>query len=139
MPFTVGHIARLGAAAQQFHQAAALQFSGLRHTGGFVKRRRQIKRGNRLHHQLPARHTRPARDHRHPQQVFIRRRAFEIQAVIAQQFTVIGGVNHQRVVGDTRGFERAHDAPDVVIDLRNHAVVVGGHFGQLRVGLMRHT
>ena len=52
---------------------------------------------------------------------------------------VVGGVDHQCVLGEAHVVQRDHHPADVVVDQRDHAVVVGDHVPHLFVGLRLHA
>jgi hypothetical protein len=60
-----------------------------------MERCRQVKRGDRLVHHLSSRYPGSFHHQTHAQQVFVWDRVFEVEAVIPQELTMIGGVDNQ--------------------------------------------
>lgn len=61
------------------------------------------------------------------------------QTVIAQPLSMIRREDHEGVVVQAKLMQRCVDPTDLVVDLRNHAVVVRNDLPQLRVRLRGHA
>ena len=103
------------------------------------ERRGQVERGHGLRHHLAGRNAGTAREQSHPQQAFVGHRTLQDQAVVAEPVAVVGRVHDERVLRETQLIERGQDAANVVVDQRDHAVVVGDQLAQLLVILDRRA
>ena len=139
VPFAPGALARLLFAAKQRRETAALHVVPGCHTGDLAERRSKIQRRHRLPHHAVRLDAGSARDQRYAQKIFVRRRAFQIETAVAEQLAVIGRVDDERVFRESEVVEHGQDAADAVVDERGHAVVVGGHLGQLCIALVGNT
>ena len=137
MPLAVRDRPFLGLAAHQRQQAAALRALGQPGTARLAEGGCEVDRGYRLVDHLAGLDARPARDHADAQQVFVRDRMLQVEAMVAEHVAVVGAVDHERVLREALGLERLHQPADVVVDQRDHRVVVRGHLGELLVGLVR--
>lgn len=66
----------------------------------------------------------PGQQQRHPQAVLVQV-LLAHQPVLPEGEAVIGGVDHERVLGEAEGLEGLEDAPDPVVEVTDHPVVVG--------------
>jgi hypothetical protein len=118
VPLAVGHVSRLFLAGQEGAQTAALHSVRLWGIHIVIKRCCQVERRHRILHDLASIHARPLYDQTHAQQILVRDGMFQVEPVIAQEFAVVGGIDHQRVVAAAQGLQGVHNAPDIVVDLR---------------------
>ena len=61
-------------------------------------------------------------------------RLLEPHAAFAQHLSVIGHEEHRRVIALAGFFQRVQNPPDLVIDIRDHAVIRMSRRHQVRVG-----
>ena len=76
---------------------------------------------------VPARDAGTAQHERHAQQRVVAERSFEDHLVLAEELAVVGGDDHERVVGEPARRERVEHTTDRVVELGNHSVVARGH------------
>src|SRR5262245_30822333 len=131
--------ARLGLAAEDPLQRLALQRDRRRYAGEVVKGRREVDRRHRLADHPVLRDAGARDDQADAQQVLERPGSLQVEPMVAHHVAVVGGEDHERVFPQSPVLERAEYPADVVIDERDHPVVVGGHLGELPVGLLRHA
>ncbi len=113
-------------AFQQRHQRRALHVAGNRAPGHFEKRLGVVE----VLHQIfvmgtGLRDTRPLDDQRHLQR-FVVHPTFVVPTVIADVETLVGRIDHDRVVGQPQLLERFHQCPDAFVDTFDAAQVVLG-------------
>ena len=58
--------------------------------------------------------------------------------MITEHVAMVAGEDDQRVVGQSRSLQAFQDPPDLMVNQRNHPVVVRHHLGQLSIALWRH-
>ncbi len=99
-----------------------------RHAGGVQQRRRQVVEldrfgvaGARLHAAGPAHYR------RHAEVRVVDRRALHHQPVVAEQVTVVGEEEHERVVGEAASVEHREQVADEVVDHPHLGVVADPH------------
>jgi len=123
-------------AREQAAQARALVPRGGRDPGEVEEGRRQVH----PLHQLGAPRGRepagPAHDQRHADRAVVVERALEHQLVVAEHLAVVAGEHHDGVVGQALRVEGVEDAPDLVVDERDHRVVGGAGLVELLVGVL---
>src|SRR5688572_25048701 len=106
VPLHVSGVARLLLTRKERHETAALHVFPGGDAGEIAEGRVQVERRDGLRDDAPRGDSRSARDHGDAQQVFVRRRAFQIQAVIAEELAVVGRVDDERVLREAEIVER---------------------------------
>ena len=137
VPLRQCEIARGGAGLDQRAQAAAVRRIGQRGAGIVAKGLRQVKRGHRVRNDLGGGDSRALHQQSNPQQALISHRPLEQQAMIAQPVTVVGRIDDQGLVQQPQVAQRDFHPAHLVVDQRDHAVVIGDQRTQLLVGLVR--
>ncbi len=113
--------------ARSVEQRAALHPVGHRESGAIEHRGREVDRADRIVDDLPARDAGTAQHERHAQERVVAERSFEDHLVLAEELAVVGGDDHERVVGEPTRRERVEHTTDRVVELGNHSVVARGH------------
>ena len=93
----------------------------------------QVERRYRVRNHAAGLDTRTAHDEAYAQQAVVHHRTFEYQAMVAQPIAMVGRVNNDGVIRQAQVVKFRQNAADVVVDKRDHAVVIGGEFPQLRI------
>ena len=93
--------------------------------------RREIDGADRVGHDRARRDTGSTQEQRHAQQRVVAERTLEDHLVLAEELTVVGGHDHERVVGQPARRKLVEHAADRMIELRDHAVVARRQPGEL--------
>ena len=123
--FSVSTCSRLVVERAPFHPLRDFE------AGGFEHGRRKIDRADGLGRDGPGSTPGPRRMSGTRRQRVVAERALEDHLVLAEELAVIARDDHERVVGEPALVEHVEHPTDRVIELRDHAVVAGGHLGQL--------
>ncbi len=124
-----------GIAFNKRPQALAVDVPRQCGTSVVTERLRKVECRDRIRYHLACRHAGAFEQEPHAKQSFIGHRPLEQKSVIAKPVTVIGRVHDKRIAFEAHVADRQPDAAYLVIDERNHPVVIGDQRAQLRVRL----
>ena len=78
---------------------------------GREHRGREVDRADRIVHHVTHGHVRAAHQQRNPKQRVVAERALEDHLVLAEELAVVGGDDHERVVGEARASSTSSTRP----------------------------
>ena len=108
---------------QEWAEAPALRGGGNSHAGVVEQGRRKVDVQDNVVVDAPRRNfSRPANEQRHPERLLVHE-PLVVEAVLAEEAALVGGVDHDRLAGQSCSVEVIEQSADVVIHRGNAAEV----------------